>query len=186
MTVTEKLNGYGPLAGIKVVEMCTYVAAPATVPRPVRDGRRGHQDRVLRRRYPAHPGPRLRLRADRYGRSHHRFEQHQQELGVAQPEGSRGPGHREEDDRRGRHLHEQHAHRRPEEARARLRNPARRVPGLIWGQMRGYGEFGEFAMPPATTPCAGPPVAVLPAPSPRRTPPPPFPRRPSATTTPPS
>ena len=31
MTVTEKLNGYGPLAGIKVVEMCTYVAAPATV-----------------------------------------------------------------------------------------------------------------------------------------------------------
>lgn len=29
MTVTEKLNGYGPLAGIKVVEMCTYVAAPA-------------------------------------------------------------------------------------------------------------------------------------------------------------
>ena len=23
MTVTEKLNGYGPLAGIKVVEMCT-------------------------------------------------------------------------------------------------------------------------------------------------------------------
>ena len=31
MTVTEKLNGYGPLAGIKDVEMCTYVAAPATV-----------------------------------------------------------------------------------------------------------------------------------------------------------
>lgn len=133
MTVTEKLNGYGPLAGIKVVEMCTYVAAPATVPRPVRDGRRGHQDRVLRRRYPAHPGPRLRLRADRYGRSHHRFEQHQQELGVAQPEGSRGPGHREEDDRRGRHLHEQHAHRRPEEARTRLRDPARGVPGADLG-----------------------------------------------------
>ena len=31
MSVTEKLNGYGPLAGIKVVEVCTYVAAPATV-----------------------------------------------------------------------------------------------------------------------------------------------------------
>ena len=31
MTTTEHLNGYGPLAGIKVVEMCTYVAGPATV-----------------------------------------------------------------------------------------------------------------------------------------------------------
>ena len=31
MSTTEHLNGYGPLAGIKVVEMCTYVAGPATV-----------------------------------------------------------------------------------------------------------------------------------------------------------
>ncbi|MGI6590508.1 MAG: CaiB/BaiF CoA transferase family protein [Eggerthellaceae bacterium] len=31
MTTTEHLNGFGPLAGIKVVEMCTYVAGPATV-----------------------------------------------------------------------------------------------------------------------------------------------------------
>lgn len=31
MLVTEKLNGYGPLAGVKVVELCEWVAAPATV-----------------------------------------------------------------------------------------------------------------------------------------------------------
>ncbi len=31
MSVYEKLNGYGPLAGIKVVEVDTYVASPATV-----------------------------------------------------------------------------------------------------------------------------------------------------------
>jgi crotonobetainyl-CoA:carnitine CoA-transferase CaiB-like acyl-CoA transferase len=29
--VTEKLNDFGPLNGIRIVEMCTYVAAPATV-----------------------------------------------------------------------------------------------------------------------------------------------------------
>ena len=31
MTTTDALNGYGPLAGLKVVELCTYVAGPATV-----------------------------------------------------------------------------------------------------------------------------------------------------------
>lgn len=31
MLVTEKLNGYGPLSGVKVVELCEWVAAPATV-----------------------------------------------------------------------------------------------------------------------------------------------------------
>lgn len=31
MLVTEKLNGYGPLAGVKIVELCEWVAAPATV-----------------------------------------------------------------------------------------------------------------------------------------------------------
>lgn len=31
MSVTEKLNGYGPLNGVKVVELCEWVAAPATV-----------------------------------------------------------------------------------------------------------------------------------------------------------
>lgn len=30
MTVTDKLNGYGPLAGVKIVELCEWVAAPAT------------------------------------------------------------------------------------------------------------------------------------------------------------
>ena len=31
MLVSEKLNGYGPLNGVKVVELCEWVAAPATV-----------------------------------------------------------------------------------------------------------------------------------------------------------
>ncbi|MGI6106196.1 MAG: CaiB/BaiF CoA transferase family protein [Raoultibacter sp.] len=31
MSVTEKLNGYGPLSGVKIVELCEWVAAPATV-----------------------------------------------------------------------------------------------------------------------------------------------------------
>jgi len=31
MSVNDNYKGYGPLAGIKVVEMCTYVAAPASV-----------------------------------------------------------------------------------------------------------------------------------------------------------
>ncbi len=31
MLVTERLNGYGPLNGVKVVELCEWVAAPATV-----------------------------------------------------------------------------------------------------------------------------------------------------------
>lgn len=31
MLVSEKLNGYGPLAGVKIVELCEWVAAPATV-----------------------------------------------------------------------------------------------------------------------------------------------------------
>ena len=31
MSTTEKLNGYGPLAGVKVVELCEWVAAPACV-----------------------------------------------------------------------------------------------------------------------------------------------------------
>lgn len=31
MSTTEKLNGFGPLAGIKVVELCEWVAAPAAV-----------------------------------------------------------------------------------------------------------------------------------------------------------
>lgn len=31
MSTTEKLNGYGPLAGVKVVELCEWVAAPAAV-----------------------------------------------------------------------------------------------------------------------------------------------------------
>jgi crotonobetainyl-CoA:carnitine CoA-transferase CaiB-like acyl-CoA transferase len=31
MTVTEHLNGFGPLAGVRVVELCEWVAAPAAV-----------------------------------------------------------------------------------------------------------------------------------------------------------
>jgi len=31
MSVAEKLNGYGPLNGVKIVELCEWVAAPATV-----------------------------------------------------------------------------------------------------------------------------------------------------------
>lgn len=31
MSTTEKLNGFGPLAGVKVVELCEWVAAPAAV-----------------------------------------------------------------------------------------------------------------------------------------------------------
>jgi crotonobetainyl-CoA:carnitine CoA-transferase CaiB-like acyl-CoA transferase len=31
MTVTDRLNGFGPLAGVKVVELCEWVAAPAAV-----------------------------------------------------------------------------------------------------------------------------------------------------------
>jgi crotonobetainyl-CoA:carnitine CoA-transferase CaiB-like acyl-CoA transferase len=31
MTVTDKLNGYGPLNGVKVIELCEWVAAPAGV-----------------------------------------------------------------------------------------------------------------------------------------------------------
>ncbi|MDR2721937.1 MAG: CoA transferase [Coriobacteriaceae bacterium] len=31
MSVTDKLNGYGPLSGVKIVELCEWVAAPATV-----------------------------------------------------------------------------------------------------------------------------------------------------------
>ena len=31
MSTTDKLNGFGPLAGVKVVELCEWVAAPAAV-----------------------------------------------------------------------------------------------------------------------------------------------------------
>ncbi len=31
MTTTDKLNGFGPLAGVKIVELCEWVAAPAAV-----------------------------------------------------------------------------------------------------------------------------------------------------------
>lgn len=31
MSVTDRLNGFGPLAGVKVVELCEWVAAPAAV-----------------------------------------------------------------------------------------------------------------------------------------------------------
>ena len=31
MSTTDKLNGFGPLAGVKIVELCEWVAAPAAV-----------------------------------------------------------------------------------------------------------------------------------------------------------
>jgi len=31
MSTTEKLNGYGPLNGVRIIELCEWVAAPATV-----------------------------------------------------------------------------------------------------------------------------------------------------------
>lgn len=91
MTTTDALNGYGPLAGLKVVELCTYVAGPATVrvlsdlgaevikvEAPVGDAQRVQ-------------GPLLWLRPDRDRGSHLRPEQHQQEHGVHQHQASRGP-----------------------------------------------------------------------------------------------
>ena len=186
MTVTEKLNGYGPLAGIKVVEMCTYVAAPATV-------------RVLSEmgaeviKIESFAGDTQRTQGPGFGCELTDTEdptidlnntnKNWVSLNLKDPEGLAI------------------AKKMIGEADIFMNNMRtaalkklgldyetlhEEFPGLIWGQMRGYGEFGEFAHAPATMPCAGPPAAAWPVPSPRRTPPPPSPRRPSVTTTPPS
>ena len=172
MTVTEKLNGYGPLAGIKV-------------------GRDVHVRRSSRQpseycpkwapkfmKIESFDGDIQRTQGPGFGCDltdtedpHHRPQQHQQELDLPQLEGSRGrSGHREEDDRRSRHLHEQHAHGRPGEARASTtRRCHAEFPGLIWGSDARLRRVRRVRpLPPATMPCAGPPAAAWRAPSPRR------------------
>ena len=186
MTVTEKLNGYGPLAGIKVVEMCTYVAAPATV-------------RVLSEmgaeviKIESFAGDTQRTQGPGFGCELTDTEdptidlnntnKNWVSLNLKDPEGLAI------------------AKKMIGEADIFMNNMRtaalkklgldyetlhEEFPGLIWGQMRGYGEFGEFAHAPATMRVLGRPRRRgrhLPREGhlPRHSP-----GRPSATTTPPS
>ena len=148
MTVTEKLNGYGPLAGIKVVEMCTYVAAPATV-------------RVLSEmgaeviKIESFAGDTQRTQGPGFGCELTDTEdptidlnntnKNWVSLNLKDPEGLAI------------------AKKMIGEADIFMNNMRtaalkklgldyetlhEEFPGLIWGQMRGYGEFGEFALLP--------------------------------------
>lgn len=148
MTVTEKLNGYGPLAGIKVVEMCTYVAAPATV-------------RVLSEmgaeviKIESFAGDTQRTQGPGFGCELTDTEdptidlnntnKNWVSLNLKDPEGLTI------------------AKKMIGEADIFMNNMRtaalkklgldyetlhEEFPGLIWGQMRGYGEFGEFAHAP--------------------------------------
>ena len=148
MTVTEKLNGYGPLAGIKVVEMCTYVAAPATV-------------RVLSEmgaeviKIESFAGDTQRTQGPGFGCELTDTEdptidlnntnKNWVSLNLKDPEGLAI------------------AKKMIGEADIFMNNMRtaalkklgldyetlhEEFPGLIWGQMRGYGEFGEFAHAP--------------------------------------
>ena len=188
MTVTEKLNGYGPLAGIKVVEMCTYVAAPATV-------------RVLSEmgaeviKIESFAGDTQRTQGPGFGCELTDTEdptidlnntnKNWVSLNLKDPEGLAI------------------AKKMIGEADIFMNNMRtaalkkfgldyetlhEEFPGLIWGQMRGYSRRVRRVRPCPRLRCRvlGRPPAAWPAPSPRRTPPPPSPRRPSATTTPPS
>ena len=148
MTVTEKLNGYGPLAGIQVVEMCTYVAAPATV-------------RVLSAlgadviKIESFAGDTQRTQGPGFGCELTDTEdptidlnntnKNGVSLNLKDPEGLAI------------------AKKRIGGADIFMNNMRtaalkklgldyetlhEEFPGLIWGQMRGYGEFGEFAHAP--------------------------------------
>ncbi len=59
-------------------------------------------------------------------------------------------------------------------------------PGLIWGQMRGYGEFGEFAHAPGYDAVCWAARGGVAGTFPEKDTSPAIPRRPSVTTTPPS
>lgn len=148
MTVTEKLNGFGPLAGIKVVEMCTYVAAPATI-------------RILSEmgaeviKIEGFNGDTQRTQGPGFGCKQTETEdptidlnntnKNWVSLNLKDPDGLAiakkliGESDIFMNNMRNNALkklgldwdtlHEE-------------------FPGLIWGQMRGYGEFGEFAHAP--------------------------------------
>ena len=184
MTVTEKLNGYGPLAGIKVVEMCTYVAAPATV-------------RVLSEmgaevlKIESFDGDIQRTQGPGFGCDLTDTEDPtidlnntnknwislnlKSEEGLAIAKKMIGEADIFMNNMRTAAL---------EKLGLDYPTLSAEFPGLIWAQMRGYGEFGEFAHSPATTLCAGLPAAASRVPSARRARRRPFLPKRSAITTP--
>lgn len=148
MSVTEKLNGYGPLAGIKVVEMCTYVAAPATV-------------RVLSEmgaevmKIESFVGDTQRTQGPCFGCDLTATEDPtidlnntnknwislnlKSEEGLAIAKKLIGEADIFMNNMRTAAL---------EKLGLDYPTLSKEFPGLIWGQMRGYGEFGEFAHSP--------------------------------------
>ena len=183
MSVTEKLNGYGPLNGVKVVELCEWVAAPATV-------------RVLSEMgaeiikvEPLH-GDAQRTQGPGFG-----CEQTEREdptidlnntnknwlsLNLKTEEGSKV-------------MHQLLAtadvfvNNLRDKALVKLgldyASLKEKYPTLIWAQMRGYGEFGPERDTPASTRCAGRRAAAWRTCSARTASPPPSRLRRSATTT---
>ena len=148
MTVTEKLNGYGPLAGIKIVEMCTYVAAPATI-------------RILSEmgaeviKIESFAGDTQRTQGPGFGCKQTDTEdptidlnntnKNWVSLNLKDPEGLAiakkliGEADIFMNNMRTSAL---------EKLGLDYPTLSAEFPGLIWGQMRGYGEFGEFAHAP--------------------------------------
>ena len=85
MSTTDKLNGFGPLAGVKVVELCEWVAAPAAVRCLSEMGATVIKTEPLHGDAQRTQGP--GLRKERLRRSYVRPEQHQQGPRCHQPQG---------------------------------------------------------------------------------------------------